>query len=404
MRVLGIDCGSERTGYGVIDSDGLDHRMVAAGVIRTDRKEPFEKRLLEIAGGLRRLIREHAPESAAVEEVFYSANVKTALKLAHVRGVALLAIAEAGMDLAEYSPLEIKISVVGYGRAEKSQVQMMVAAAAAAGGDRIGRRLRRPGGGHLPRHARIHQAQAGIDGKEPCGMKWTLILLFANVLCAGDGRRLFYSRSFPGSVPAYFQVTLDEEWRREYREAPDDDHPLKFQLTEAETDEVFGLAEKLDYFKHPLESPVKVAFMGTKTFRYENGERKSEVKFNYTEDPQARELLDWFERMAESAQHRIELERTAKYDRLGVVKALLLLESAMEHKRLVGRTVPAHAGPHRQERKLHAHGAGAGGGDRRGHSQPETMRWLVLPAVFASVCPAQGQGGGGRKGGGGGEG
>src|SRR5208283_2257358 len=99
---------------------------LAAGVIRTDRKDPFERRLLEIAGGLRRLILEHAPESAAVEEVFYSTNVKTALKLAHVRGVALLAAAEAGLELAEYSPLEVKTSVVGYGRAEKCQVQVMV--------------------------------------------------------------------------------------------------------------------------------------------------------------------------------------------------------------------------------------------------------------------------------------
>ena len=83
--------------------------MVAAGVIRTDRKRPFERRLLEIAGGLRRLIEEHAPESAAVEGVFYSANVKTA-----------------GLEMAEYSPLEVKTSVVGYGRAEKSQVKLMV--------------------------------------------------------------------------------------------------------------------------------------------------------------------------------------------------------------------------------------------------------------------------------------
>jgi crossover junction endodeoxyribonuclease RuvC len=126
VRVLGIDCGSERTGFGVIESDGSEHRIVAAGVIRTDTKSPFERRLLEISRGLRRLIGEHTPESAAVEEVFYSANVKTALKLAHVRGIALLAVAEAGMELAEYSPLEIKTSVVGYGRAEKSQVKMMV--------------------------------------------------------------------------------------------------------------------------------------------------------------------------------------------------------------------------------------------------------------------------------------
>ena len=167
-------------------------------------------------------------------------------------------------------------------------------------------------------------------------MKWCLILLFANVVFAGDGPRLFYSKSFPGSVPAYFQVTLEQNGDAEYREAPDEDDPLKFQLTEAETHQVFGLAEKLDYFKNPLESPLKVAFMGTKTFRYENGDRKSEVKFNYSEDPRAKDLMDWFERMGESAEHRIELERTAKYDRLGVLKALLLLESAMDRNRLVG--------------------------------------------------------------------
>jgi crossover junction endodeoxyribonuclease RuvC len=126
VRVLGIDCGSERTGYGVIESDGSTHRMLAAGVIRTSPKRPFAERLLEIASGLRVLIRLHLPEAAAVEEVFYAANVKTALKLAHVRGVALLAAAEADLEVAEYSPLEVKTSVVGYGRAEKCQVQVMV--------------------------------------------------------------------------------------------------------------------------------------------------------------------------------------------------------------------------------------------------------------------------------------
>ncbi|MBS1857738.1 MAG: crossover junction endodeoxyribonuclease RuvC [Acidobacteria bacterium] len=126
MRVLGIDCGSERTGYGVVDSDGLRHRMVVAGVIKTNPRWPFERRLMEIAGGLRELIREHKPELAAVEEVFHAVNAKSALKLAHVRGVALLVVGEAGLGLAEYSPLEVKMSVVGYGRAEKTQVQMMV--------------------------------------------------------------------------------------------------------------------------------------------------------------------------------------------------------------------------------------------------------------------------------------
>jgi crossover junction endodeoxyribonuclease RuvC len=126
MRVLGIDCGTGRTGYGVIHSDGRAHRMLAAGLIHTLSRVPLEQRLAEIAGGLREVIREHRPDAAAVEEVFYAVNVKTALKLAHVRGVALLVIAEAGLEFGEYSPLEIKTSVVGYGRAEKQQVQMMV--------------------------------------------------------------------------------------------------------------------------------------------------------------------------------------------------------------------------------------------------------------------------------------
>lgn len=126
MRVLGIDCGTERTGYGIIDSDGRAHHLVTAGVIRTSPQRPLETRLAAIAAGLRDLIREHGPQAAAVEEVFFSTNVRTALKLAHVRGVALLTIAEAGLELGEYSPLEIKTSVVGYGRAEKRQVQMMV--------------------------------------------------------------------------------------------------------------------------------------------------------------------------------------------------------------------------------------------------------------------------------------
>ncbi len=126
MRVLGVDCGTGHTGYGVIDSDGREHRMVASGVIRTRAERPLPERLLEIARGLREVIRAYEPAEAAVEDVFFSANVKSALKLAHVRGIALLAIAEAGIGCGEYSPLEVKTSVVGYGRAEKGQVQLMV--------------------------------------------------------------------------------------------------------------------------------------------------------------------------------------------------------------------------------------------------------------------------------------
>ncbi len=127
MRVFGIDCGTERTGYGVIDSDGRVHRLVSAGCITSSARDPLELRLLHIAGELRRLIAEHSPDSAAIEEVFFAVNARSALKLSHVRGVAMLAVAEASIKVAEYSPLEIKKSVVGFGRAEKAQVQNMVA-------------------------------------------------------------------------------------------------------------------------------------------------------------------------------------------------------------------------------------------------------------------------------------
>jgi crossover junction endodeoxyribonuclease RuvC len=127
MRILGIDCGTERTGYGVIESDGRAHRMIVAGCIRSSAHDPLYQRLRTIAAELRDLLAEHRPEAAAVEEVFFAVNAKSALKLSHVRGVALLLIAEASVAVAEYSPLEVKMSVVGYGRAAKSQVQRMVA-------------------------------------------------------------------------------------------------------------------------------------------------------------------------------------------------------------------------------------------------------------------------------------
>jgi hypothetical protein len=168
-------------------------------------------------------------------------------------------------------------------------------------------------------------------------VKLFLALLAAATLCAADGPRLFYSRAFPGSQPPYFELTLDKDGNGLYGEAPDDDLPLKFQLSETETRQVFGLVEKLDYFKHPVESAAKVAPMGRKTLRYENGEQRGEIQFNYSENSAAREMQDWFERMAESAQDRIGLERAAKYDKLGVPRALSLLWSSMEHNRLVGK-------------------------------------------------------------------
>ncbi|MGD0015173.1 MAG: hypothetical protein ABSD56_12245, partial [Bryobacteraceae bacterium] len=120
-----------------------------------------------------------------------------------------------------------------------------------------------------------------------------------------------------------------------YREADDDDNPLRLQLTETEAAEIFALAEKLGWFSQPLESKLKVAFMGTKTFRFEDGARKQQVSFNFSQVPEAQQLADWFERVAETESRFITLERTAKYDRLGVNQALLQLQISQEHDRLV---------------------------------------------------------------------
>jgi crossover junction endodeoxyribonuclease RuvC len=126
VRVFGIDPGSERTGYGCVESDGSRHRMIACGAIVTSPRLGFPAQLLRIHQQLAVLLAEHRPECVAVESVFYAANVRSALKLGHARGVAMLAAVEAGYALAEYSPAEIKRAVVGYGRAEKQQVQEMV--------------------------------------------------------------------------------------------------------------------------------------------------------------------------------------------------------------------------------------------------------------------------------------
>jgi crossover junction endodeoxyribonuclease RuvC len=127
MRILGIDCGSEYTGYGVVE-EGPAHRLfcIVAGAIRLRQRDAMAVKLQHIYSQLSQLIIDHQPEMVAIEEVFYAVNVKSALKLGQVRGVAMLAASAAGLEVAEYSPLSIKSAVVGYGRAEKQQVQDMV--------------------------------------------------------------------------------------------------------------------------------------------------------------------------------------------------------------------------------------------------------------------------------------
>jgi len=127
MRVLGVDCGGEYTGYGVVEMLPAGRLCcLSCGAIKLSPREPLPRRLSRIYMQLGAIISEHQPDEVAIEDVFYALNVKSALKLGQVRGVAMLAAASAGLEVSEYSPLTIKSSVVGYGRAEKQQVQHMV--------------------------------------------------------------------------------------------------------------------------------------------------------------------------------------------------------------------------------------------------------------------------------------
>ena len=126
MRIFGIDPGSERTGYGCVETDGRRHSLVACGAITAAARDAFPDRLARIHRELSLLLGQHRPACVAIENVFHAVNARSALKLGHARGVAMLAAVEAGCPVVEYTPTQIKRAVVGYGHADKRQVQQMV--------------------------------------------------------------------------------------------------------------------------------------------------------------------------------------------------------------------------------------------------------------------------------------
>ena len=128
MRVMGIDPGSLCTGYGIVDVMNGNLQAVHWGSIRPPAKKPFPDRLKTIYDGLTDVLREYSPDAVAIEDIFFAVNAKSTIKLGQARGVAILAVMNAGKSLAEYSPLEVKQATVGYGRADKRQVQDMVTA------------------------------------------------------------------------------------------------------------------------------------------------------------------------------------------------------------------------------------------------------------------------------------
>ena len=126
MRILGIDPGSETTGWAVLETQGRRHVLLGYGALKASTRERFSARLLTISNGIEDLIRKFGPDVMSIEETFFAVNVKSALKLGQARGVALVAAERAGLGIHEYSARLVKQTVVGYGNAEKQQVQEMV--------------------------------------------------------------------------------------------------------------------------------------------------------------------------------------------------------------------------------------------------------------------------------------
>ena len=166
MKVFGIDPGSDRTGYGCVETDGSRHRIVVSGAISALPLATFPEKLLQIHSRLSALLAECRPDCVAIEDLFHAVNVRSALKLGHARGVAMLAAVEAGVPVFEYTPAEIKRAVVGYGRAEKRQVQQMVKLHSRAGRAAVTARRRRCAGGrHLSRALGARRAASPSDSR-----------------------------------------------------------------------------------------------------------------------------------------------------------------------------------------------------------------------------------------------
>jgi hypothetical protein len=159
-----------------------------------------------------------------------------------------------------------------------------------------------------------------------------LILLFA---ISASAQRIVYTKVFPNSVPAYVKVTITKAGALTYQEEPNEPEPDMVQLDPATTTAIFDLAAKLDFFKMKLESGLKVAKTGEKTYRWEDGSTSNETKYNYSTDVNARALQDWFEHITESQRILADLERTYKYDRLGVNEIVVRLDTAWQQKRVV---------------------------------------------------------------------
>jgi hypothetical protein len=169
-------------------------------------------------------------------------------------------------------------------------------------------------------------------------MTWSLFIALAfGVTLWGGTPRLIFTKTFPGSVPEYVCVNVDRTGALEYKESPNDNQPLKANLQIEDVEPLFAMAQRLDYFRSPVDSGLKVANTGRKVFRYEGEDGAgTEVSFNYSTNETAQQLLQRFEQIAATERAYLELDRTVRYDKLGVNDALASVELLWVHKQLAG--------------------------------------------------------------------
>ncbi|PYU68656.1 MAG: crossover junction endodeoxyribonuclease RuvC [Acidobacteria bacterium] len=367
LRVLGVDpAATGPTGYGIVESDGRRCRMLHYGALKVAAKRQKEcagAALQDVHALLCRLIEEFSPDAMALESVFTALNMGTALRLAEVRGVILLAAAQNGVLVYSYAPREVKASVTGHGHADKRQMQLMIRAllsmketpepSDAADALAVALCHVQSETARAPRRGRFHRiakrnstrrrnawrvATHRIDAMKNSLLRFFLLIaaacLAASVALSiptPSGAKLTFRRVFKGSSPEFIEITVREDSDTaayEIRQLDEDPGSLPFQVSTAWRTKMFDLAAQLKHFQgQDLDVHRKIANLGEKTFRWESGAEIHEAKFNYTLNSAASQLLQIFEGLARQQEHVDLISRRMKYDRLGINDALLQFES-----------------------------------------------------------------------------
>ena len=360
--MFGIDCGTETTGFGVVESDdsGRTPRLVlkAMGAIRLKKTLTTAERLLRVFRDLSAELERWTPDAVAIEEVFYSVNARSALKLGQVRGVALLAAAAQGLPVAEYAPLKIKSSVVGYGLAKKEQVQFMVARLSSwpevAG---VRGCCGCIGNCHLSHPYGADACAAGGGAMRLRALGWWLALALAGLPARGwtaEAPEFQVDYSNPGLTPSHWTLTLHPDgsghFHSDRRSAaagestasgmessdairtPDVDRDVKLSGEFAQY--VFETARRHNLLTTDCESHLKVAFQGWKKLSYSGPEGAGGCEFNYSKDKEIQALGDSLVAVAGTILEGARLEVLLQHDRLGLDHEMEYVTEASKDGRL----------------------------------------------------------------------